>query len=503
MRDLGSAMLLRMNLHSRRTSNPSLSRRLFSLALSAALLLGLPQPAGAQSTDATSVEVAILDILLERGLIDQAQYQGLLTLAREKAAGTRGEIDLIEGRLERLRAADVITTGGTPGKLLFKSPDGKWSMGLKGRLQMRATVQKDDAPNLDANTGLPATDVDSESGTNFSVPRVRLSLEGQAGAENVAYKLEWDMSTTAALNGAAAQAGAKAFNMRNAYVDYGFQNGLTLRFGQAKFPFGREENTSAFGTGLMEKSLASNNFTPAYEPLMMLHGKQGEGEWEYYAAISNGDGQSVNNNDGDSENGLRKGVRVVWNLVGQPLKLDGPSFQTLDSGETRASIGASWMKNDNAVDKNTKGTLVAGAPSVRDSETLGLDFQLMSGRWSVLAEWFDRQEDRVGAAGQRDDGNTLQVGYFLEPHVWEVVARVSRLDGDAVNPAPGAAGLPPFSAGVLANTDTREMALGVNRYIDGHNSKWMFDVVRTDYRNHALVDDIDHTQYRVQYQVIF
>ncbi|MGQ0554210.1 MAG: porin [Planctomycetota bacterium] len=464
-----------------------------TLALLCVLAGFLAAPATAQATDGTTVEVAILDVLLARGLIDQPTYEELLALAREKAAGSRSEIDLIEGRLERLRAADVAVSGGTAGKLLFKSPDGKWSMGMRGRVQLRASSQTNDAPNIDSNV-----DADGEDGQNFSLPRVRFGLSGQAGAENVTYNVEWDMSSTSTLNGAAAQAGAKAFNLRAGYVDWGFQNGMTLRFGHGKFPFGREELMSAFNLSLMERSLASNNFTPSYEPMAMLYGTSGANEFEYYAAVSNGDGAMVQNNDGDSENGLRHGVRVVWNAVGAPLKADGPSFQTLEKGDTRFAMGASWMKNDNSVDKNTKGAITAaGGSSVRDSTSLGLDLQLMSGPWSVLAEWFDRDEERVGLPGQRDDGQTLQIGYFLEPRVWELVARVSRVDASSTANAP--------TAGVLANTDAKELTLGVNRYFDGHNSKWMFDVVRTNFSNHALAggEDVDTTQYRLQYQAVF
>ncbi|MGQ0554267.1 MAG: porin [Planctomycetota bacterium] len=471
--------------------------RIVTRVLPAALLAALawlPSSASAQATDASSVETAILDVLLAQGLIDQTQYEQLLAMAREKVADSRGEIDLIEGRLERLRAAAVTVDGGAPGKLLFRSPDGKWSLGLKGRIQARVISQKDDAPNIDSNT-----DLDTESGVNFSTPRVRLGFEGQAGAENVKYKLEWDMSTTGTLNAGAAAGAANAFNLRHAFVDWGFENGLSLRFGQSKFPFGREENISSGNIALMDRSLASNRFAPAYEPMAMLFGTGNGGEYEYYAAVSNGDGRSINNNDGDSENGVRKGVRFVWNAVGTPLKADGPAFQTVDSGETKVSFGASWMKNDNAVDIATKGAITAagGLASVTDSESLGLDVQAMSGPWSILAEWFDRKEDRLGLPGQRDDGQTLQVGYFLDPHVWEIVARVSRLDASATANAP--------TAGVLNNTDSKELTLGLNRYVDGHNAKWMFDVVRTTFSNHAVAagEDLDNTQYRIQYQAIF
>src|SRR5262245_28069474 len=82
----------------------------FVPALAAALLPVLPPVGAAQQTDATSVDAAILDILLQRGLIDQAQYDELVQMVRDKAESSRSEIDLIEGRLARLRAPDVQTS---------------------------------------------------------------------------------------------------------------------------------------------------------------------------------------------------------------------------------------------------------------------------------------------------------------------------------------------------------------------------------------------------------
>ncbi|MGQ0554134.1 MAG: porin [Planctomycetota bacterium] len=464
------------------------------LVLLLACCAGAATRAAAQGAHDTHLESALLELLREKGVLTEAECQQLLAIAKERARAEGREVELIESSLQRLAAPDVGVRGGTAGKLLFRSADGKWTMGLRGRMQMRVSSQSDDAPNIDSNA-----DLDTEGGVNFSVPRVRFGVAGNAGAENVKYNLEWDMGTTSTLNAAAAQAGARAFNLRAAYVDWGFANGTTLRFGQAKFPFGREEQISGFGISLMERSLASNNFTPSWEPLAMLSGTLGGGALDWSAAVSNGDGQSINNNDGDAENGLRQGVRLVWNAVGEPIKTDGPSFQTLAAGDTRAAFGASWMKNDNSVDKNTKAPITAaGGKSVRDSESLGLDFQLMSGPWSFMAEWFERKEDRIGLAGQRDDGTTLQLGYFLVPNAWELVARVSRLSPSGNAAAP--------TAGVLANTQAREVTLGLNRYLDGHNSKWMFDVVRTDFHHVVgvpLGEDVDTTQYRIQYQAIF
>jgi hypothetical protein len=142
-----------------------LSRTLLAVAACAALLAA---PAAAQQADASSVDAAILDVLLARGLIDEAQYEELMALARAHAEQARGEVDLIEARLERLRAPDLQTSGGTSQKLLFKSSDGKWSLGVKGRVSVRAeTVNSED---------------EAKDGTNISVPRSRLDFTGVAGA---------------------------------------------------------------------------------------------------------------------------------------------------------------------------------------------------------------------------------------------------------------------------------------------------------------------------------
>src|SRR5262245_43440944 len=123
------------------------------LALLACLTLAPAPRAQAQADDGSSLDVAILDILKARGIIDDAQYAELMELARSRVDRERGEIELIQGRLERLRAPDLQTEGGTPGKLRWKSSDGKWSLNLKGRVIGRVEDfnSDDDAGQDDTN----------------------------------------------------------------------------------------------------------------------------------------------------------------------------------------------------------------------------------------------------------------------------------------------------------------------------------------------------------------
>jgi phosphate-selective porin OprO/OprP len=434
------------------------------MAMCAAVLIAalgsLAAPAAAQADDGSSVEVAILDIMLERGLIDQQQYEELLALARAKVDSQRNELDVLEGRLERLRAPDLQAEGGKPGKLTFTSPDGKWSMNVKGRIQARVT-------DLDHD------DHDS-SGTNFSVPRARVGLSGVAGSESVHYKLEWDMGTDKSLydEDSGDDNEGKSFNVKDAYVDIAACEGAALKFGQFKFPFGREELISSGNISLMERGVASGEFAPNREPGAMLHGDCSDGTLAYFLAVSNGAGQSLPNAQDDDGDGLRTGVRVEFNPLG-PYKADGPAFQTVQDGSTKMGIGVSFMSNKDSAALND---LAAGT----DTDTAGIDFQLLTGPFSVLAEIFDRNSDPVAGEDVNDDGRTLQVGYFVVPSVWEIVARSSEVDFDD-------------------DADIDECTIGVNRYLDGHNAKWMFDLNKRDEDG----ANADSKELRVQYQAIF
>jgi phosphate-selective porin len=447
------------------------------LILPLALVLASPCAARAQSRDDSSVDVAILDVLLERGIIDQAQYDELLAMARARAAADANDIDLIEGRLARLNAPDVQVEGGQPGKLAFKSPDGKWTAELRGFIQARFT-----------NTNAEA---DGQSGNNFSVPRARLIFSGISGAPNVKYKLEIDASTKTSLDtdvDTTEPSEQQDAIVKDAYVDYGVTDGGSVRFGQYKFPFGREELISDSSEDLVDKSLANRTFAPAREPGASWQGKAADGVLEYELAASNGDGQNEPNSADSSTlgvgDGLRYGARAVWYPLGE-MKYDFPSFQTLDGG-SRLALGVAYMSNKDARLLNS---VVAGTNGT-DANTLDLELQWMTGPFSLLAELYDRDTTVPGSANGDDNGYTVQAGWFLVPRVWELVARLSMVDQTDI------------PAGWISGTPSRqqEKTIGIDRYIDGHNGKWMFDFVDTD---NETVSDQDSKQVRLQYQVMF
>ena len=455
--------------------------RRFRLATALAVLaLAVPRAVHAQNDDGSNVDVAILDVLLERGLIDQQQYDELLAMARARASEHASDIDLIEGRLARLAAPDVQVDGGSPGKLEFKSPDGKWSLGLSGYIQARFTNRETQAPSGD--------------GPNFSVPRARVIFAGNAGAENVKYKLEIDASTQSTQDtdlDATEPSEQKDARVKDAYVDYGVTESGSIRFGQYKFPFGREELISDSNGQLVEKSIASQAYSPKREPGISWQGKGPDGAFEYEFAAANGDGENEPNSAdditvpaGQTGDGLRYGARFVWYPLGE-MKYDTPAFQTLDGG-SRLALGVEYMINKDASFLNT---VSAALPSGgTDADTLGFEAQWMTGPVSVLAEYYDRTTNPDGGPNNDDHGYTLQAGWFFAPKDWEVAARLSEVDqtDDSLLGA--------------AAAKTKEKTIGINRYIDGQNGKWMLDYVMLD---NETVPDQDEDQIRLQYQLKF
>ena len=429
---------------------PARNRFLLAAVAAAALVV----PARAQQGGDVSVEKALLDILREKGLIDASEYDELMALARQRADANANETVLIEASLQRLAAPDVQVRGGTPTKLLFRSPDGQWSLGLRGELQARVE-------NLNS-------DDDAQKDTNFSVPRARLTAEGTAGAPNVKYKLTIDASTTSKDVDPAVDTSS---SVRDAYVDWGFTPQDSFRMGQFKFPFGREMLMSTTALDLVDISIAATEFAPNYEPGAMLQGYLGDQLLEYQLAAANGEGRGKNNTAGENIDGLREGARVVWNPLG-PVKNEGPAFQTMPDGSTRASLGVAYMRNHDSTGLNT--ATVGAETTTRDFEA-----SFYSGPFSLLAELYRR--DGEASTGDADDtGSTVQAGWFFLPETWEVVARYSDVN-------------------YATKDDAREHTIGLNYYVDKNNGKWQVDLSELDNEG----DTPDATRMRLQYQVLF
>jgi len=348
----------------------------------------------------------------------------------------------------------VQVRGGAPTDLEFRSADGKWSMGIRGRVTARAEDFH--------------SENETQSGVNFSVPVARLTIGGKAGAENVRYRLQIQGNTSTQLSDPPQNGGV---TLKDAWIDWRFPWGTGLKLGQFRFPFGREGLPDG-GLSLTSTSIATREFVPGREPGSELHDKFSHDMFEIYTAVSNGEGQGENNDPGQDSNGLRSGVRVVWNPLGE-VEPDGPAFQTVNDGGFKLALGGSFMdnKDSSGVDTPTPGA---------DTQTSGLEFQMLAGPVSFQAESFYRISQRAVGPNVDDSGSYEQLGCFIVPDRWELVARYSGIHFDQAD-------------------DQIERAVGLNYYVDRNNGKWQLEYRTLDSGGNPP----DSRRIRVQYQVMF
>ncbi|HET6204224.1 MAG TPA: porin [Planctomycetota bacterium] len=425
--------------------------------LPVSLVFGLVVPAAfsQEPVPATTFEERLVQILKERGLVDEAAKKELLDLAlrmRAAEATKKGDLD----KEIRTLAAAFETTGQdqTPSLkisykkgFLLETPEGDFSLRLGAKTQMRATY-------VDSDEDGPAGD-----SLSIAVNRLRLEFEGNAYGKELTYKFVPELR-------------GGSVSLRDGYLNYAFDRELQIRAGQYKVPFSRQELVSAFRQQFVDRSFVTDLFAPGREPGVMVHGGLSEGMFEYALGGFNGDGQNVNTND---DNALRWAARVAVNPLGPVPYSEGDLDRTQ---EPRIGIGANFFHNP----------VRAVSPDV-DVDAFGFDGVFFLQGLSVQGEWFVRRSDADTGPTATDVGGYLQAGYCLE-NGWEGAVRLAgaSFDDDVL-----AAG---------ATRQQREYQLAVSRYFRKHDLKLQADVTR------RVVDvfgggDLEDSVLRAQFEVAF
>jgi phosphate-selective porin OprO/OprP len=357
--------------------------------------------------------------------------------------------------------------------LSFKSHDEKYSLNFRIALQTQFLYQTHSTEQR-------------FSEVTFKIRRAKFFWFGNAFSKNLDYKFEINFA-----------AGTLQDALEYAYVDYRFFNPLRVEVGQFKVPYNRQQingserqefperslasdafrfnavdaNTSTIctlpgggtvtgsgitcGAGATQVTLPSNSLRAfQFDPGIMIHGDAAGKKFEYYAAVTNGSGNTRLN--------VNKAPLVTGRLVGNILGQYGYSESDVEYSEHPAlTIGASGGFDDQDL-THTK-FIQAGAET-------GFKYK----GFALQAEYYYRN-DRIGtftdAAGKtqpnikgflpghsNDHGYYAQAGYFVIPHHFEIAARASQL----------------FLAGPFNNKG--EFSAGFNYYILGHDLK-----IQTDY----------------------
>jgi phosphate-selective porin len=298
----------------------------------------------------------------------------------------------------------------------FKSDDGRFSLNLGSRVQVRYTQ---DDPE------------DGDSVGSFRIRRAKFAMSGNVYG-NIEYKIQavWSGGST---------------TLEDAYFVYTGNEMAQFWVGQGKAFFGRQELTSSGKQQFVDRSIASERFAHGRDQGIALIGENSGKTFEYNLGFYNGNGRNRSSDDNDEK--LLVG-RVVFTPFGQ-YKLEESSLDYPDS--PKLAIGASFLTN----------TEDAGPDEV-DIDRFGVEFAFKVGGFNSVAEYYSESAD-LGAGDADTDGFYAQLGYLFPNKQFEIAGRYAVVSPDSV-----------------VDADETETGIAASYYISKHNYKIQADFLNIE-----------------------
>ncbi|MBI3768401.1 MAG: hypothetical protein HY271_07880 [Deltaproteobacteria bacterium] len=460
------------------------------------------------------------EILVEKGLITPEELRQAREEDKQKAAAEESRRDMLAAKLPKYKEG----TG-----FVFVSPDNRWELDMGGRLQVRHTFSDVD----DAFVNSAKRSKDSQT---FDVPRARLWWKGRAFFPGLKYEVQIDVAST-----------GSGDVLRDGILEYELldDNWLSIKGGQMKTPFCRQEITSSGRQEFVDRSVACQALRFERDKGVQLFGTPMNSLVEYYVGAYNGTGR---NNSLNPDTHLLYIGRLATNPLG-PVPYSEADLE--NTSTPRFAVGTSFgYKKYRADEFTTAATTTAdpnnpggkiitagGGATTRVPPVLGTiqpfynslanlndvsaevrnfetDFTL---RWlglSVTGEYFrafisnDERNIAVETAkpfslpSHHFDawGYYAQVGYFVIPSKLQLAFRYSKLtpnDKATVTRSDGSAETPRQT----------EILGALSYYFAAHNLKLQTDfgpITSDGVKNAAgKIDDRQDWRVRTQAQLIF
>ncbi len=214
-----------------------------------ALGVALPAVAFGQDGGASPDEIRQLREELARTNATMRAMQGELNELRAAA----NEEWMTEQRAEEVRAlvADILADAETRSSLIqdgmtagwldhffLSSPDGRFKLQLEGQMQLRYVFNRHDAEDRWLN--------------GFENARTRLAFRGHVFNRDLTYMVRGAFDRTGGTAGG-------TFRLEDAWIRFELNNDFSIRLGQFKTPFNREELVSSAHQMAVERSLLNES----------------------------------------------------------------------------------------------------------------------------------------------------------------------------------------------------------------------------------------------------
>ncbi len=436
--------------------------------------------------NAQAADRALLDVLLENGVIDHKQYEQLLQKSSieyqdllVKDEVTNKQVgDHIDSKIEQAVAKkieDEVPVKISRGKkgFRFETRDGNWQTNLQWRAQFRYT---------DPSRGDPRqlSKFNDEDQSTLEARRLRMKIGGHGYQPWLKYYFEVDLQPSRDVDDDSSKASARVIDYR---LDVDKWDWGGFRVGQWKVDYNRERVDSSGRQQFVERSIVNRIFTVDRQLGVQLRGhafKDTHADMKYYLGVFNGEGRGVRNSD---DNMLYVG-RLQWNFLGRDLALRQtdveytqlPTASLAIAGATTQGPCTRWSSSGCG---NLDG-FASPSTAVSDQYEIDQYVQELAFKWkgfSLQQEWHHKTITDTLTDEEYDlTGGYLQSGYFFHhlipaiPESLEFAARYAFVEE-------------PNKENLAIDNDRQEITLGANWFFKGHNNKLTLDW------SHLSIDD--------------
>lgn len=473
----------------------------------AALLLSLLGPV------AHAADLALLEVLLENGVITQEQFE---TLSQKEAltsadilsappspepppAPVRSEIPIVT--MDDLDLAmnqkiddefPIKSSYGSSG-FRFETRDGNFQTNLQWRGQFRYSNPVDGDPRQ-------LEDFDASSDSSFEPRRLRMKIGGHGFKPWLKYYFEVDLQPARDVDADVISSAARVIDWR---VDIARWDWASLRLGQWKVDLNRERVDSSGRQQFVERSIVNRIFTVDRQIGLQLRGRLFDGtpaDLRYYAGVFNGEGRGVTNASADH---LYMG-RLQWNFLGRDLPwrqtdveyTERPTGSFAIAGFTNEGPCTRWSSSGCGNLDGFANPIVAEDDQFKINQYVQ-EFAFKYRGLSIQQEWHRKFiEDRVVESDSALTGFYFQTGYFFHylfeafPAPLELAARYARVEE------------PNETAREFYN-EREEYTLGANWFFNGHRNKLTLDLSHLTIDDGLLSQSDSENRIRLQWDVSF
>lgn len=315
--------------------------------------------------------------------------------------------------------------------LLIKTPDDNYSLKLSFRFQPYFMY----------------SDLENDTGSTLKFRRARIIAGGTVMYPWLQYETQLTLE-------------GEETSVRDATIEAAYFKQMKLKVGQFKVPFDREFMLSGFGLQLVERSIASSEFSPQRDIGFQLAGENLWDVVEYSVGIFNGSGANKDNVDNDY---MFTG-RLVWTPAGGSYPYRQAALNTPEKPHLAIGFGFAYMPDLEVGERE----ILAGR--LGRSTTLPVRSDVIQYTADVALEYLNfsfeggyhyreiKPKELTAYGAQDANGLYVQGGVFIVPKKFEVAARYAVVEPD--------------NSGKIHDNRQSEITGGCSYYLSGHRVKF-------------------------------